>query len=60
MLSPDGKYLFFTSNRFERARAPEAPVELAAFSKAHNMPGNGLSDIYWVDSRVIEELRPKL
>lgn len=59
MLSPDGKYLFFTSNRFEQARAPEAPVELAGFSKAHNMPGNGLSDIYWVDARVIEELRPR-
>ena len=33
MMSPDGKYLFFTSNR----------------------RGNG--DIYWVDARVIEELK---
>ena len=34
MLSPDGKYLFFTSHR----------------------RGNG--DIYWVDAKVIEELKP--
>jgi len=35
MLSPDGKYFFFTSTR----------------------TGNG--DIYWVDAKVIEDLRPK-
>jgi L-ascorbate metabolism protein UlaG (beta-lactamase superfamily) len=57
MLSPDGKYLFFTSNRFEQGRVPEAPVELAGFSKAHNTPGNGLSDIYWVDAGIIDSLR---
>lgn len=35
MLSPDGKYLFFTSTR----------------------TGNG--DIYWVDAKIIEDLKPK-
>ena len=35
MLSPDGKYLFFTSGR------------------------GGADDIYWVDARVIEPLRPR-
>jgi hypothetical protein len=35
MLSPDGKYLFFTSTR----------------------TGNG--DIYWVDAKIIENLKPK-
>lgn len=59
MLSPDGKYLFFTSNRFAQDRVPEAPLGRADFYKAHNLPGNGLGDIYWVDARVIEELRPK-
>ena len=34
MLSPDGKYLFFTSGR------------------------GGADDIYWVDARVIDALRP--
>lgn len=35
VLSPDGKFLFFTSNR------------------------NGNFDIYWVDARVIDALRPR-
>ncbi len=59
MLSPDGKYLFFTSHRFEQGRVPAAPVKLADFTKAHNLPGNGLGDIYWVSSEVIEALRPQ-
>jgi len=59
MLSPDGKYLFFTSMRMEQGRVPQAPLGRADFYNAHNLPGNGLSDIYWVDARVIEELRPK-
>ena len=35
MLSPDGKYLFFTSGR------------------------GGADDIYWVDARVIDAMRPR-
>jgi len=58
MLSPDGKYLFFTSFRVEQGLVPETPFERADFYKAHNLPGNGLGDIYWVDARVINELRP--
>jgi hypothetical protein len=38
-VTPDGKYLFFTSNR---------PKE-----------GQQTGNIYWVDARVIEELRPE-
>ncbi len=26
---------------------------------AHNLPANGLCDIYWVDAGIIEALRPK-
>jgi hypothetical protein len=59
MISPDGKFLFFTSFRVEQGQVPEAPFERADFYRAHNLPGNGLGDIYWVDARVIEELRPK-
>ena len=59
MISPDGKFLFFTSFRVEQGLVPETPFERADFYKAHNLPGNGLGDIYWVDARVIEELRPK-
>jgi len=27
--------------------------------KAHNIPKNGFSDIYWVSANIIEELKPK-
>ena len=59
MLSPDGKYLFFTSVRFDRDRFPDAPFRFVDFQAAHNLPGNGVGDIYWVDARIIEQLRPK-
>jgi hypothetical protein len=59
LLSPDGKYLFFTSYRIEQGRVPEAPCGMADFIRAHNLPGNGLGDIYWVDAKFIESLRSK-
>ena len=37
-VTPDGKYLFFTSDR------PNS---------------KGIGNIYWVDAKIIEELRPK-
>jgi hypothetical protein len=45
-LSPDGKYLFFTSYRIGPGRVPEAPWAMADFIRVHNLPGNGLGDIY--------------
>lgn len=55
-LSPDGKYLFFMS-----ARIPEVDTEkdLSSnlFKELHNQPQNGLSDIYWMKSDFIEDLR---
>jgi Tol biopolymer transport system component len=44
-LSPDGKYLFFNSNRISALN--DAPIP--------DGPGN----IYWVDAAVIEDLRPR-
>lgn len=58
-LTPDGKFLFFTSYRIQKGPAPETPVDLAGFAQAHNRPGNGLGDIYWVSAQVIERLKPK-
>lgn len=56
-LSPDGKYLFFMS-----ARIPEDNLTITEFTydnfyDLHNSPQNGLSDIYWIKSDFIEELR---
>lgn len=44
-VSPDGKYLFFNSNRVSKLNAK--PIA--------DGPGN----IYWVDAKIIEELKPK-
>jgi len=45
-VTPDGKYLFFNSTRKIQGADP-------------NGPGNGNGDIYWIDAKIIEELRPK-
>jgi len=37
VISPDGKYIFFSSNKDSK---------------------NGFPDIYWVDTRIVDELRP--
>ncbi len=47
-VTPDGKYLFFTSNKkFDKS---------AGMEKA---PGNGKRNIFWVDAGVIEKFRPE-
>ena len=43
-VTPDGKYLFFNSTR---------KITCAAA----NAPGNGNGDVYWIDAKIIEELR---
>ena len=44
-VSPDGKYFFFNSTRrIAGAKADE--------------PGNGQGDVYWIDAKIIEELKP--
>ncbi len=43
-MTPDGKYLFFNSTK----KIPGA---------AASAPGNGDGDVYWVDAKIIEELR---
>ncbi len=45
-VTPDGKYLFFNSTKKIKGADP-------------NGPGNGYGDIYWIDARIIDELRPK-
>lgn len=47
----DGKYFFFTSTR------PVTDPGLQGL-ELHMRPGNGNRDIYWVDTRLIERLRP--
>jgi hypothetical protein len=57
-LSPDGEYLFFMSSRSTAADAvPTRTLTAADLQAIHNRPQNGHSDIWWVDARVIDELR---
>lgn len=58
ILSPCGKYLFYTSRRYkDRTTAPL--MSYGDILKAWTEPQNGMGDIYWVDARIIEDLRNK-
>jgi Tol biopolymer transport system component len=57
-VTPDGKYLFFGSNRTVHADYSETPLTYDEKIAILNSPGNGNHDIYWVDAKVIDELRP--
>jgi hypothetical protein len=60
MLSPDGKYLFFSSRRSIHPEYRETPITLDEKVRMMNAPGDGRNeDIYWVDAKIIEKLRPK-
>jgi Tol biopolymer transport system component len=56
-VSPDGKYLFFTSNRNIHPRYSEEPLTYEKKIRILSSPGNGSIDIYWVDAAVIQALK---
>lgn len=59
-VSPDGKYLFFSSSRKDPSMLQiTSGTPLSTIIKTKSIPGNGASAIYWVDATIIEELRPK-
>jgi hypothetical protein len=51
-LSPDGRYLFFSSRRERLGRT--LPGDYAALANALLGPGNGQSDIYWVEVSALQ------
>ena len=57
-VSFDGKYLFFASNRIETEEFPRDAMNLTELKQLLNVPTDGFEHIYWVDARVIEELKP--
>ncbi len=58
-VSPDGKYFFFTSTRRLYKPYSEIPLSYNRKLEILNSPGNGKGDIYWVDAKIIEELKPE-
>lgn len=59
-VSPDGKYLFFTSFKLnpDKSEHKEKKFTYDEVKDILNNPGNGNGDIYWVDFKVIEQLYP--
>ncbi|HJT97061.1 MAG TPA: hypothetical protein VJ696_02000 [Rhodanobacteraceae bacterium] len=51
--SPDGKYLFFCSNRGFSDKALDRRLDYAELAAKLHAPGNGLNDIYQVDIGVL-------
>ena len=53
-VSPDNKYLFFTSNKVEVSHDKTNPLDYNQIKKITGGPGNGHSDIYWVDIEILK------
>lgn len=49
LISPDGKYFFWTSARDTTDAAREKPLTYSELSNRLRSPGNGLGDIYQID-----------
>ncbi len=56
MLSPDGRYLFFSSNRISPESAG-SDLSYQTLREINRGPGGGFSDVYWVDASIIEKAR---
>lgn len=58
-VSPDSKYLFFTSARNPHFPHPDHNLTYDEIVKIFNSPLNGSNNIYWVSTKIIEELKPQ-
>ena len=58
-VSPDGKFLFYITDKVNEKLLTNKELSYKEFVELYMKPGNGWSDIYWVDAKTIEELRPK-
>ena len=58
-ISPDKKYIFYMASKpLAKANHPES-LSVDFLHQFSEMPQNGNSDIYWVDAKIIEDLRPQ-
>jgi hypothetical protein len=58
-VTPDGKYFFFSSNRPVHEDFSQTPLTYEEKTEILTSFGNGNHDIYWVDARIIDRLRPE-
>ena len=60
ILSPDGKYLFFSSGRSRHPNYSKKAITFQEKVEMMNSWGNGRNeDIYWIDARIIDILKSK-
>lgn len=57
-VSPDGRYFFFMSKRSIQDKLKPDRLSYHFIKKVNTMPQNGYSDIYWVDAKILEQLKP--
>ena len=57
-VSFDGEYLFFASSRIETKEFPKDAMVLTELKQFMHVPADGCEHIYWVDAKVIDELKP--
>jgi Tol biopolymer transport system component len=58
-ITPDGKYLVFSSYRNTEPITPFDPAYYGTLMKELGLPKVGNGTLYWVDARCIEVLKPK-
>ena len=58
-VTPDGKYIFLFGIKSNYKSYSEKPLSYEEKIEIISGPGNGSIDIYWVDAKIIEELKPK-
>jgi hypothetical protein len=59
ILSPCRKYLFYTSRRYKNGKV-DPPLTYVDILNMWTAPQNGYGDVYWVDAKIIDELKNKL
>lgn len=57
-VSPDSKYLFFTSSKNPYFPLPDQNLRYDEIVEIFNSPLNGSYNIHWVDAKFIEDLKP--
>lgn len=58
-LSPDGKYLFFMSDRVQKEIPSSTPMTMELIDELYESGGQGLASVYWMKSDFIQDLRQK-
>ncbi len=58
-VSPDGKYFFFMTAKFDEIFKSITKLNYKNFTDFHNKSENGNPDIFWIKADFIEELRPE-